>query len=63
VAAIAKAQKKVSATYEFPFVKHAPIGPTMAIGDVKVVSEFFSLFFPSPMPRAGKGLRVQSMTT
>src|SRR5579872_1175391 len=35
VAVVATAAKKLSATYEFPFLKHAPIGPTMAVGDVK----------------------------
>jgi CO/xanthine dehydrogenase Mo-binding subunit len=34
-AALASADKKFSATYHFPFMKHAPIGPTMAVADVK----------------------------
>ena len=34
-AALASANKKFSATYHFPFMKHAPIGPTMAVADVK----------------------------
>src|SRR5581483_9660758 len=29
----AKASKKHSATYEMPFLKHAPIGPAMAVAD------------------------------
>jgi nicotinate dehydrogenase subunit B len=33
--ALASAQKKLSATYQLSYMKHAPIGPTMAIGDVK----------------------------
>jgi CO/xanthine dehydrogenase Mo-binding subunit len=33
--ALAGATKKFSATYEFPFMKHAPIGPTIAVGDVR----------------------------
>src|SRR5580658_7710598 len=33
-AALASAQKKLSATYHFPFMKHAPIGPTIAVADV-----------------------------
>lgn len=32
--AISGAAKKLSATYEMPFMKHAPIGPTMALADV-----------------------------
>jgi len=33
--ALAAAQKRHSATYQVSYMKHAPIGPTMAIGDVK----------------------------
>jgi CO/xanthine dehydrogenase Mo-binding subunit len=32
--ALAKASKKLTATYQMPFMKHAPIGPTMAMADV-----------------------------
>ena len=35
VSALASAKKKHSATYEMPFMKHAPIGPTMALADYK----------------------------
>ena len=34
-AALATAAKKLSAAYELPFLKHAPIGPTIAVADVK----------------------------
>ena len=34
-AALAGSPKKLTATYERPFLKHAPIGPTMAIADVR----------------------------
>src|SRR5271165_1519178 len=34
-AVLALAHKKLSATYQFPYMKHAPIGPTMAVADVK----------------------------
>ncbi len=34
-AAFAGAAKKLSATYEFPYEKHAPIGPTAAVADVR----------------------------
>ncbi|HLV86464.1 MAG TPA: molybdopterin cofactor-binding domain-containing protein [Candidatus Sulfotelmatobacter sp.] len=33
--ALASARKKHSATYQVPYMKHAPIGPTMAVADVK----------------------------
>jgi len=34
-ATLASAKKKLSATYQLSYMKHAPIGPTMAVGDVK----------------------------
>ncbi len=34
-AAIANSPKKLRATYQLPFLKHAPIGPTMAVADVR----------------------------
>src|ERR1700687_2029000 len=33
--ALASAHKKLSATYQLPYMKHAPIGPTMAVADVR----------------------------
>jgi nicotinate dehydrogenase subunit B len=34
-AALASASKTISATYEQPYVKHAPIGPFLAVADVR----------------------------
>lgn len=34
-AALANSAKKLSATYERPYLKHAPIGPAMAVADVR----------------------------
>jgi CO/xanthine dehydrogenase Mo-binding subunit len=34
-AAMANSPKKLSATYQLPYLKHAPIGPTMAVADVR----------------------------
>jgi CO/xanthine dehydrogenase Mo-binding subunit len=34
-AAMASSPKKLSATYQLPYLKHAPIGPTMAVADVR----------------------------
>jgi len=34
-AALESAAKKLSATYHVSYMKHAPIGPTMAVGDVR----------------------------
>ena len=33
--ALASAKRKLSATYQMSYMKHAPIGPTIAIGDVR----------------------------
>jgi CO/xanthine dehydrogenase Mo-binding subunit len=33
--ALANSPKKLSATYQLPFLKHAPIGPAMAVADVR----------------------------
>jgi CO/xanthine dehydrogenase Mo-binding subunit len=33
--ALAAASKSFSASYELPFMKHAPIGPTVAVGDAR----------------------------
>ncbi len=33
--ALASAAKTMKASYELPFMKHAPIGPTIAVGDVR----------------------------
>jgi CO/xanthine dehydrogenase Mo-binding subunit len=33
--ALAGASKKLKATYQMPFMKHAPLGPTMALADVR----------------------------
>ena len=33
--ALASAAKTLTASYELPFMKHAPIGPTIAVGDVQ----------------------------
>ena len=32
---LAKSSKRLSATYQLPYLKHAPIGPTMAVADVR----------------------------
>ena len=34
-AAIAGSAKKLTASYQLPFMKHAPIGPTLAVADVR----------------------------
>jgi nicotinate dehydrogenase subunit B len=39
--ALASAAKKVSATYELPYMKHAPIGPTIALADARADGTFY----------------------
>ena len=34
-ASLAGSAKRLKATYEMPYLKHAPIGPTMAVADVR----------------------------
>lgn len=40
-AARSAATKTLDATYELPFMKHAPIGPTVAVGDARSDGTFF----------------------
>jgi len=35
------AAKSLTATYELPFMKHAPIGPTIAVGDARADGSFY----------------------
>ena len=39
--ALASAAKTVKASYELPYMKHAPIGPTIAVGDVRADGTVF----------------------
>src|SRR5262249_33404809 len=41
VPALASPAKTLSATYELPYMKHAPIGPTIAVGDVRADGTVF----------------------
>jgi hypothetical protein len=40
-AALSTSARKLSATYQVPYLKHAPIGPTMAVGDVRADGTVF----------------------
>ncbi len=53
-AAIAGASKKLSATYEMPFMKHAPLGPTMALADVRSDGAVF-IYTHNQNPQALRG--------
>ena len=39
--ALAAAAKTLTASYELPFMKHAPIGPTVAVGDARPDGTFY----------------------
>ena len=39
--ALASAAKSLTASYELPFMKHAPIGPTIAVGDARADGTVF----------------------
>ena len=39
--ALAAASKTLTASYELPFMKHAPIGPTVAVGDARSDGTFY----------------------
>jgi nicotinate dehydrogenase subunit B len=39
--ALASASRSLSASYELPFMKHAPIGPTIAVGDARADGTVF----------------------
>jgi CO/xanthine dehydrogenase Mo-binding subunit len=61
-AVLAAAPKKLSATYEFPFMKHAPIGPTMALGDVKADGTVH-IYTHNQNPQALRGEIAQMLGT
>jgi nicotinate dehydrogenase subunit B len=52
--AMAGAAKKLSATYELPFMKHAPIGPTMALADARADGTVF-IYTHNQNPQALRG--------
>ena len=52
--ALAAAAKKLSATYEFSYLKHAPIGPTMAVADVRADGEVH-IYAHNQNPQALRG--------
>jgi len=60
--AIAGAAKKLKATYEFPFLKHAPIGPTMAVADVHPDGMVY-IYTHNQNPQALRGEIAQMLGT
>jgi CO/xanthine dehydrogenase Mo-binding subunit len=60
--ALAAAAKRLSATYEFSFLKHAPIGPTMALADVKADGTVH-VYTHNQNPQALRGELAQMLGT
>jgi CO/xanthine dehydrogenase Mo-binding subunit len=60
--AMTKAAKKLSATYEFSFMKHAPIGPTMALADVQADGSVH-IYTHNQNPQALRGEIAQMLGT
>ena len=60
--AMASASKKLSATYELPFMKHAPIGPTMALADARPDGTVF-IYTHNQNPQALRGEIAQMLGT
>ena len=57
--ALAAASRKLSATYEIPFMKHAPIGPTMAVADARPDGTFYIYTHcQNPQPLRGQIARM-----
>ncbi|HEX6895766.1 MAG TPA: molybdopterin cofactor-binding domain-containing protein [Bryobacteraceae bacterium] len=59
---IAKAAKKLSATYELPFMKHAPLGPTMALADARADGTVY-IYTHNQNPQALRGEIAQMLGT
>ena len=59
--ALAAAAKKISATYEMPFMKHAPIGPTMAVADARADGTVF-VYTHNQNPQALRGELAQMLS-
>jgi CO/xanthine dehydrogenase Mo-binding subunit len=60
--AMAAAAKKLSATYELPFMKHAPIGPTMAMADTRPDGTVY-IYTHNQNPQALRGEIAQMLGT
>ena len=61
-AALAGAAKTLTASYEFPVAKHAPIGPTCAVADVKSDGTVW-VYAHSANPQAMRAVIAQMLST
>jgi CO/xanthine dehydrogenase Mo-binding subunit len=60
--ALSKAAKKFRATYELPYMKHAPIGPAMALADVRADGTVY-IYTHNQNPQALRGEIAQMLST
>jgi CO/xanthine dehydrogenase Mo-binding subunit len=60
--ALASAARRLTATYELPFMKHAPIGPTMAVADVQADGTV-RVYTHNQNPQALRGELAQMLGT
>ncbi|HUI80647.1 MAG TPA: molybdopterin cofactor-binding domain-containing protein, partial [Bryobacteraceae bacterium] len=59
---MAKASKTLKATYQMPFMKHAPIGPTMALADARADGTVY-VYTHNQNPQALRGELAQMLST
>ena len=57
---LAGASKKLAASYELPFMKHAPIGPTIAVADVRPGGAVY-VYTHNQSPQALRGQLAQML--
>jgi nicotinate dehydrogenase subunit B len=60
--AIAGAAKKIKATYQLPYMKHAPIGPTVAVADARKDGTVY-IYTHNQNPQALRGEIAQMLST
>jgi len=60
--AMAAAAKKLTASYQLPFMKHAPMGPTMALADARKDGTAF-IYTHNQNPQALRGEIAQMLST
>jgi nicotinate dehydrogenase subunit B len=60
--AMAAAAKKLSATYQLPYMKHGPMGPTMAVADARPDGTVY-VYTHNQNPQALRGELAQMLST
>jgi nicotinate dehydrogenase subunit B len=60
--ALASAAKKLSATYQLPYMKHAPMGPTMALADARKDGTVY-VYTHNQNPQGLRGELAQMLAT